>query len=55
MDKMKILVMFVQELDIPASEGRDALRGTSIEYFFFGDNGEIVQPKIIVEDTAGMR
>lgn len=55
MDKMKILVMFVQELDIPASEGRDALRGTSIEYFFFGDNGEIVQPKLIVEDTAGMR
>ena len=55
MDTMKILVMFASELDIPASEGRDALKGTSIEYFFYGENGEQVQPKLLVEDTAGMR
>lgn len=55
MDKMKILVMFAHELDIPASEGRDALRGTSIEYFFFGESGEMVQPKLCVDGTVGMR
>lgn len=55
MDTMKILVMFASELDIPASEGREALRGTSIEYFFFGENGEQVQPKICVDGTVGMR
>ncbi len=55
MDKMKILVMFAQELDVPSSEGRDALRGTSVEYFFYGENGEMVQPKLCVDGTAGMR
>lgn len=55
MDKMRILVMFAQELDIPASEGREALRGTSIEYFFFGNSGELVQPKLCVDGTVGMR
>ena len=36
MDKMKVLLMFATELDIPANpkEGRDALHGTSVEYFF---------------------
>lgn len=55
MDEMKILVMFVQELDIPAQEGRNALSGTSVEYFFFGNNGELVSPKLCVDGTVGMR
>lgn len=55
MDKMKILVMFVQKLDIAAEEGRDALHGTSVEYFFFGENGEMVSPKLCVDGTVGMR
>ena len=57
MDTMKVLVMFATELDIPANfkEGRDALHGTSVEYFFYGENGEQVQPKLCVEGTAGTR
>ena len=57
MDKMKVLVMFAMELDIPADpkEGRDALQGTSVEYFFYGENGVQVQPKLCVDGTVGMR
>lgn len=55
MDKMKILLMFVSELDIPSSEGRDAIQGTSIEYFFFGNDGELVKPRLCVDGTVGMR
>lgn len=55
MDTMKILVMFASELDIPAKEGHAAFHATSIEYFFFGENGELVQPKLLVDDTVGMR
>ena len=55
MDKMKVLVMFASAIDIPAREGSAALSGTSVEYFFFGDHGELVEPKLCVDGTIGMR
>lgn len=55
MDNMKILVMFVQQLDIPAREGHNGLSGTSVEYFFYGSNGELVSSKLCVDGTVGMR
>lgn len=55
MDVMRILLMFAAELDIPARDGHDAICGTSVEYFFYGQNGEMVEPKVTVDGTSGMR
>ena len=51
----RVLIMYSGLIDIKAREGHDAVEGVSVEYFFFGENGELVQPKLLVDDTVGMR
>lgn len=55
MNKFKVMIMFSSLLDIPAREGHDALSGVSVEYYFFGENGELVAPKISADGTSGTR
>lgn len=55
MNNIKVLIMFSSLLDIPAREGRDALSGVSVEYYFFGENGELVTPKVSADGTSGTR
>ena len=55
MNKFKILLMYSGVLDIPAREGHDALSGVSMEYFFYGENGEQLEPKVSVDGVSGIR
>lgn len=61
MNRMKVLLMYVSALDIPArvdpktGEMHDALAGVSMEYFFFGEHGEQLEPKISADGTSGIR
>lgn len=51
----KVLLMYSGLIDIPARDGHDALSGVSVEYYFFGENGELLQPKISADGTSGTR
>lgn len=55
MNKMKIMVFYTNYLDMPARDGRDAMSGVSVEYLFFGENGEQVESKVSVDGTCGTR
>lgn len=47
MNKMKILVMYANEYDV------DGNKGTTINYFFFGDNGELLQTQFAPNGSVG--
>lgn len=51
----RVLIMYTGLVDIKASENHDAVEGVSVEYFFFGDNGEQLESKISAEDVSGIR
>lgn len=51
----RVLIMYSGFVDIKAREGHDAVEGLSVEYFFFGDNGEQLESKISADDVAGIR
>lgn len=53
--KYKVLIMYAALLDIPPRDGGDRVTGVSVEYFFFGDNGEQLVPKIYADDVSGTR
>lgn len=57
MDQMKVVVFYASEISIPATNESNAVNGTSIEYFFFGENGELFEPKPVgIKDTdIGLR
>ncbi len=55
MNHMKILVFFTSVLSIPPRDGRDGLDGVSVEYLFFGENGEQVESKVTPDGTCGTR
>lgn len=55
MNKMKIMVYFTSVLDIPAREGNDSIEGVSVEYLFFGENGEQVESKVSPDGSSGTR
>lgn len=55
MNKMKILLMYSGAIDIPARDGRDGIEGVSIECYFFGENGEQLNPKAVVDGVSGTR
>lgn len=43
-NKMKILVTFANTYDMPAEQGRDAMKGCTVNYFFLGGDGEQFKP-----------
>lgn len=45
-NKMRILVTFANTYDMPAENGRDAMKGCTVHYFFLGENGEAFRPQI---------
>jgi hypothetical protein len=47
--------MYSGVIDMEATKERDAVRGLSVEYYFFGNNGEMVQPKISADGISGTR
>ncbi len=55
MNRMKIMVFFTSYLDMPARDGRDAMQGVSVEYLFFGENGEMVESKVSPDGNCGTR
>ena len=54
-DKYKVLVMYSGLIDLPEDKEHDRINGLSIEYFFYGDNGDMVVPKISVDGISGIR
>lgn len=36
----KIMLMFASQYDMPAANGNNALRGVSVEYYYWGEHGE---------------
>ena len=55
MNQMKVLLMYSGVLDISARDGHDAIDGVSVEYYFYGDNGEMVSPKVSADGVSGTR
>lgn len=55
MDKFKVLLMYSGEIDIEATKEREGVHGVSVEYYFYGNNGEFVQPKISADGISGTR
>lgn len=55
MDKFKVLLMYSGEIDIEATKEREGVHGVSVEYYFYGNNGELVQPKISAHGISGTR
>lgn len=55
MDKFKVLLMYSGEIDIEATKEREGVHGVSVEYYFYGNNGELVQPKISADGISGTR
>ena len=47
MNKIKILVMYANEYDV------DGNKGTTINYFFFGENGEMLKPQFAPNGQVG--
>lgn len=55
MNKMRILMMFSGEIVMEKNKDHDAIRGLSVEYYLFGDNGELVQSKVSADGVSGTR
>ena len=37
--KAKIIITYAKTYDMPSENGREARRGTTVHYFFYGENG----------------
>lgn len=55
MNKFKVLLMYSSLLDIPAKDGKPAFNGLSVEYYFFGENGEMVKSNSSADGVSGAR
>ena len=55
MNKFKVLIMYSGVVDIPADGKHNAVNGVSVEFFFFGENGEQVASKISADGVSGIR
>jgi hypothetical protein len=47
--------MYSGLIDMEATKERDAVRGLSVEYYFYGNSGEMVQSKISADGVSGTR
>lgn len=50
MNKQKILLMYANPYDMKDESGRQVI-GCTLNYFFWGDNGELLKP---IDGTSGM-
>lgn len=50
--KMKILIFYAQYLDIPKEDGSGSLKGVTLEYLMYGDDGLYFTPKEFSQDSA---
>lgn len=55
MDKIRVLLMFSGLINMEATKDRDAVHGLSVEYYFYGNNGEMVQPRVSADGVSGTR
>lgn len=55
MNKFRIFLFYSGLVDIKASEGRDAIEGVSMEFLFFGEHGEQVEPTVSADGISGTR
>lgn len=55
MNKFKVLLMYSGSVDIPSRDGQQGVSGLSVEYYFFGDNGEMVLSKVSADGVSGTR
>lgn len=51
--KTKILVMYAKEYDMPPENGKDRTTGCTVNYYFFGENGEALKSQIAPSGAVG--
>ena len=55
MNKFRIFLYYSGLIDIKAREGHDAVEGVSMEFLFYGDHGEQVEPTVSADGISGVR
>ena len=55
MNKFRIFLFYFGLVDIKASEGRDGIEGVSMEFLFYGEHGEQVEPTVSADGISGTR
>lgn len=55
MNKFKIFLFYSGLVDIKASDGRDGIEGVSMEFLFYGEHGEQVEPTVSADGISGTR
>lgn len=55
MNKFRIFLYYSGLIDIKAREGHDAVEGVSMEFLFYGEHGEQVEPTVSADGISGVR
>lgn len=55
MNKFRIFLFYSGLVDIKAREGHDAVEGVSMEFLFYGEHGEQVEPVVSADGVSGTR
>lgn len=55
MNKFKILLMYSGAIDMASSDSGERIEGVSMECYFFGENGEQLEPKVVADGVSGTR
>jgi len=53
MNKFRIFLFYSGLVDIKAREGHDAVEGVSMEFLFYGEHGEQVEPVVSADGISG--
>ena len=55
MNKFRIFLYYSGLVDIKAREGHDAVEGVSMEFLFYGEHGEQVEPTVSADGIFEIR
>lgn len=55
MNKFRIFLFYSGLVEIKAREGHDAVEGVSMEFLFYGEHGEQVEPTVSADGISGTR
>ena len=55
MNKFRIFLYYSGLVDMKATETRDAVKGVSMEFPFYGEHGEQVEPTVSADGVSGTR
>lgn len=55
MNKFRIFLFYSGLVDIKAREGHDAVEGVSMEFLFYGEHGEQIEPTVSADGISGTR